>query len=624
MAEYFRKFTLLTVLVGILTSCADKRQDNAACRDPDEAVRDQTVVEATSTDLATNRAVAGSYLVAFRRQGGGPGLGFKTFTSEAAAHGSYLINEFGGDPRLANIRFLTSLDLSQPGGADTSDLDASPLMRLFWSQGGGHEPLVTTLAQVDFQSAEDATSALADWERQGLLWYAEPNYISQLSQEPVTNLFQTYSTDYTDLNYWWLRKINLTDAYTSIANRDLSVAGTPSDTDLTTNRPIIAILDSGVDYEHPALKDRMWTNTDQNAAGCKNDLHGCDTTLGTTKSLGGGDVYPFDTSGPGQSCEGRDNNCSHGTHVAGIIAADQKWTDRDGRPSAGICPVCQIMALKIVSRVGKDSGILDSSIVAAFKYVSRFQHEKKSAVRVINASFGKFVRSRSVGLLVRLLKERNGTIVIAAAGNEDTLSMEYPAAFNDAIAVSAVDENLRKVSFSNFGRWVDISAPGSFILSTVPGAGLEPKSGTSMAAPMVTGVAGLMLARFPDISFSEMRKALVDGADPSFYREDSNDGFNSDCYYVKIPQEDIRQPLLGSGVLNANSAINRTSSQNLPIFSNSKRVKPGCGVISRDDNAANRSAFWALVAPALLAMFYSLQLNRRMLRNRRSSPSRLA
>src|SRR5690606_6902827 len=123
--------------------------------------------------------------------------------------------------------------------------------------------------------------------------------------------------------------------------------------------------------------------------------------------------------------------------------------------------------------------------------------------------FGKFVRSRSVGLLLRVLKEKKSALVIGAAGNEDSMAQEYPAAFSDAIAVSAVDEDLRKVAFSNFGRWVDIAAPGSNIISTLPGEGAGSKSGTSMAAPLVSGVAGLMLAYAPDTSFGTLRKWLL-------------------------------------------------------------------------------------------------------------------
>ncbi len=449
--------------------------------------------------------------------------------------------------------------------------------------------LVGSMTEVAFASPADASDVLDQWDRQGKLWFAEPNYVSHLSsagtgeeEAPAEgeNFFKDLSTQYSTFDYWWLKTINLSQAYESISKRDLSVAETPSDDQMKVDRPIVAVLDSGVDYEHPALKDRIWVNNDQNAANCANDLHGCNTTTAKRGTLGDGDVWPYDTDGPNQGCEDRDPNCSHGTHVAGLIAADHSWTDQTGRAAAGVCPVCQIMILKIVSKVGTESGILDSSIIAAFKYVTLFKRENSGAVRVLNASFGKFVRARAVGLLVRLMREKRGTLLVGAAGNEDTLTQEFPAAFPDAIAVAAVDNDLKKVSFSNFGRWVDISAPGNALVSTVPGAQVDAKSGTSMATPMVAGVAGLMIARYPGISFTELRKWLLDGADPTLYSESFADGFNYYYYYPKVPQESVRQPLLGYGFLNANSTLNKTPSQNLPLFNSLDRVERGCAVVA--------------------------------------------
>jgi len=198
-------------------------------------------------------------------------------------------------------------------------------------------------------------------------------------------------------------------------------------------------------------------------------------------------------------------------------------------------------------------------------------------VRVINASFGKFVRSRAVGLLVRLLRDKRGTLIVAAAGNEDTLTMEYPAAFPDAVAVAAVDTRLRKVSFSNFGHWVDVSAPGQGILSTVPGAAAEAKSGTSMATPMVAGIAGLVLARHPSMGYDELRGVLTQSADPKFYGSEFEEGYNYTYYYPKLEGESARIPLLGLGLVNAFAAVNRTPSEGLPIYSPDERVSARCG-----------------------------------------------
>lgn len=558
----------------------------------------ETVVLATEEQLSKGEALPGSYIVTFRPRGGqGNLLRFASYFAEYQTHFAIIQQRYLDDPRVKDIRFLAAVDL-----AGTDDLNLPATARLNWN-GPARAPMEASITRVDFTEESSAKAVLKEWDDAGELWLAEPNYISHLSQAPAANMFDQLSTQYGALTDWWLTSINLAPAFEAIAKRDLSVPGTPTDTDINNAKPIVAVLDSGVDYEHPALKNRMWTNADINAASCTNDLHGCNTTVAVRGKLGNGDVFPFATSGPGVPCDTDEGNCSHGTHVAGIIAADPSAGGLIGaRYAAGMCPVCQIMALKIVSKVGKESGILDSSILAAFKYVTLFRREGSPAVRIINASFGKFVRSRTVGLLIRLMKDKHGTLLVAAAGNEDTLTQEFPAAFAESVAVSAVDARLRKVSFSNFGRWVDVAAPGAAIVSSIPGGGVDAKSGTSMASPIVAGVAGLIVARWPGIGFDELKSALVVSADPRFYRSDFEEGFNFNYYYPKIEGEEIRQPLLGSGLVNAVSAINRTPTDNLPLFTELDRVKPGCSTVRAGNETSGWFAAALLLFPALLAV----------------------
>ena len=217
----------------------------------------------------------------------------------------------------------------------------------------------------------------------------------------------------------------------------------------------------------------------------------------------------------------------------------------------------------------------------------------------MNASFGKFVRSRAVGLLLRLMREKRDAIVIAAAGNEDTLTMEYPAAFSDAIAVAAVDSATPQRSFSNFGRWVDISAPGALLISAIPGGSSAPSPARRWPRPSSP-------ARRSDagaLSDDEFRRAaalFLDGADPHFYERDFEDGFNFYNYYPQIPQEEVRQPLLGLGVINAEASINKTPTVGLPVFSALDRVKPGCSPVG---GATDASGALALLLAALALPF---------------------
>jgi subtilisin family serine protease len=565
-----------------------------------------------AADTPKAPSLPGSYIVTFRGVTTGRPRGFTSYLSEYQTHFAALSARYLGDPRVKDIQFLTSINLARPEDSEWRAEFAPPrALQLAWDGVASQDDLEGSIARVDFTDETDAAAVLREWDDQGAFWFAEPNYISKLSQES-DNLFKDLSIQYSSLNEWWHTRIHLSEAFLSIAQRD--PATSPTDADILRDQPIVAVLDSGVDYAHPALASRIWENDpeDVNLSSCENDYHGCNTTVAKRGRLGNGDVHPYDSNGPGEPCLGNDGNCSHGTHVAGLIAGDPSAATESALGNvAGVCPVCRIMILRIVGKVGKDSGILDSSIIAAFKYVALFKRKGSPSVRIINASFGKFVRSRAVGLLVRLMRDKRQALVVAAAGNEDTMTMEYPAAFSDAIAVAAVDQDLRKETFSNFGRWVDISAPGAGLYSAIPGGGIGAKSGTSMASPVVAGVAGLMLARYPEISFDELRKRLLEGADPTLYERDWADGFNFYNYYPKLPDEDLRQPLIGLGVINADASINKVATFGLPVYYSLDRVRAGCSVITGASPTVRSLALMLLVLAAPLGLAVILRLSKR-------------
>jgi subtilisin family serine protease len=647
-AKYGLKAPLLAFCATIAGVTACGADPSSATNDPgavdprlvDDAepapLPDGVVVHARPQDVAAGVALDASYIVTFRSEGSGDRLDFANYHNEFRDHYMPLAARFAADPRVRELQFITSVDLSPSadGLADGHDafwdleFGAPEILRRAWRGLPASRRVVGSMARVDFTDRVSGAAAVDEWARAGRLWFAEPNYVSRLSNNKADVSFADLKTSYAGLGpqYWWVSVTDLANAFTTVHEK---LGKKADDVSAPPYRPIIAVLDSGVDYKHPALENQIWVNNDMNAANCADDLHGCDTTVNVRGMLGRGDVYPYDSGDAGESCLNKDPNCSHGTHVAGIIAGDFTAANPEtGLHVAGVCPVCQIMIVKIVSKVGKQSGILDSSILAGFKYVTLFNHGGDAAVRVINASFGKFVRSRSVGLLVRLMKEKRGMLLVGAAGNEDTLRMEYPAAFTDAVAVAAIDSSLRKVSFSNFGRWVDVAAPGNAIYSTVPGALYDSKSGTSMAAPFVAGVAGLMVAADPTISFSDLRSWLLQSADPSLYGADKNGGLTYRYYYPKVKQENgERQPLLGNGVLNANRAVRREPADGLPVYAELDRVKPGCSVVAAPKNGGpapvktpTRLFLLILATPLALVAAYNRQVIRAMLRNRRSSP----
>ena len=237
---------------------------------------------------------------------------------------------------------------------------------------------------------------------------------------------------------------------------------------------VVAVLDTGVDLKHPDLKANIvegWNFVENN-----ND----------TTDLDG-----------------------HGTHVAGIIAA----TANNGVGIAGIAPEAKIMPLKVLSESGGAWINLDKAILYAANH----------GAKIISMSLGgqvTTVLSPTVLAAILIASQKNVTIV-AAAGNENTSTKSYPAAYPNVIAVSAISQNHTRASFSNYGNYIAFSAPGVKILSTMPtypvtltsqygfSEDYDYLSGTSMACPFVSGVVALLLSKHPNLTPKMVKDTLA-------------------------------------------------------------------------------------------------------------------
>jgi len=207
----------------------------------------------------------------------------------------------------------------------------------------------------------------------------------------------------------------------------------------------VAVIDSGICADHPDLQGRI--------------LPGWDFVED--------DAIPQDASG-------------HGCAVAGIIAA----TSNNGIGMAGIAPHARIMPLRVLDAQGLGTY---SDVAAAIVYAV------DNGAKIINLSLGGSFPSTVLEDAVNYAVSHN-VLVIAAAGNTGG-NVLYPAVYSGTIAVAAVDQNLQRSSFSSYGPEVDLLAPGRDILTLSPSGGYTMLSGTSFAAPQVTGVAALEMAR---------------------------------------------------------------------------------------------------------------------------------
>lgn len=256
---------------------------------------------------------------------------------------------------------------------------------------------------------------------------------------------------------------------------------------------VVGVVDSGVDYTHPDLATQMWVNEDEDpntpadddGNGWVNDVHGADCA--------NNDGDPMD-----------DN--SHGTHVAGTIGAAA-----NGTGVVGVAPNVRIMALKVL---GADNWGYYSDAIECLYYAI------DNGAQVTNNSW--YGTEFSQALYDAIAEARdNDQLFVAAAGNESAdndSQPHYPASFDldNVISVAATDSNDRLAWFSNYGVGsVDLAAPGVGIVSSVPG-GYDSFSGTSMAAPHVTGAVALLLAADPTLQSDavRLRNALLGNVDP--------------------------------------------------------------------------------------------------------------
>jgi subtilisin family serine protease len=258
---------------------------------------------------------------------------------------------------------------------------------------------------------------------------------------------------------------------------------------------VVGVIDTGIRYTHADLAGNMWTNPNEIAGnGIDDDANGyVDDVFGIDAITGSGD--PFDDD-------------SHGTHVAGTIAA----TAFDGGSHVGVAYGVRLMALRFIPANGAGS---------TFDAIECIEYAVAEGADVLNNSWGGPGFSQALENAIEAANAA-GVLFVAAAGNESNNTdreANYPSNYDvpNVVSVAAIDRRGSLAAFSNFGSsTVDLGAPGVSIFSSVADSDSSYGSfqGTSMAAPHVAGVAALVLSRFPSLDASELKAILLNSVSP--------------------------------------------------------------------------------------------------------------
>jgi subtilisin family serine protease len=381
---------------------------------------------------------------------------------------------------------------------------------------GGAVPDLENIFVVQLADSPDILSAIAELTAQPGVVYVEPNFLYHTMETPLPDepfiANDRYLTEdgvhfsegawdqaYPDL--WGIEKIRAIEGWNEF---DLDGSGDFDDSEIRPGEHVVvAVIDSGLDVEHPDIAANLWRNPieipdneiDDDQNGLVDDVLGWDFI--------DGDAIPEDLLG-------------HGTHVSGTIAAH--GDNEIG--IIGIAPWAKIMTLK---------GLSDSGSGNALALANTVRYAADMGADIISASWGGIARSEPLAAAFRYAHSL-GVLSVAAAGNANANVAAFaPANFDEVLAVAATDPDDVRAPFSNFGNGIDVSAPGVSVLSLNANGGANriaeehPErivasaylqiNGTSMACPHVSGAAAVLLSQDPTRSVDELRGRLLAGAE---------------------------------------------------------------------------------------------------------------
>ena len=403
------------------------------------------------------------------------------------------------------LEFISNVSIEQSNSTVTTGIKSiDELNKRF--EVTNVQGVMGNVCKLELPEDADVIFISKQYEADSNVEYAEPNYICHTFVVPN-------DADYTQ--QWAHQNIQSEPAW-DIESGDPNV--------------VIAVVDTGVDWDHPDLAANIWNNTDEIIDGTDTDNNGyIDDVRGYDFVDTAASVYP------GEDGTVRDNDPmdfhGHGTHCSGIAAA----VANNSIGVAGVSWSCKIMPVRAGYKDPAGYGSLEADDAAlAIIYAA------DNGANIISMSWGDYFISDTIKTAIDYAYSK-GVVLVAAAGNDNVNWKMYPAGFDNVIAVAATNSVDGKASWSNYGSWVDVSAPGVGIYSTVFNDAYTSWSGTSMSTPFVAGLAGLILSKNSTFTNEEVRNVLRSTTDPVTLSE-----------YIGLGRINAHKALLRNSILIAN------------------------------------------------------------------------
>lgn len=469
---------------------------------------------------------------------------------ESAEKMSQVKSKIGTDPRQAVEQFLM-----MTGAREVNPLISGPMKQRLQQRNLPESKELLRIQEAVFANKIDPEFLAAKISRMPGVEYAEPKYLRELYYTPSDSILETF-----------ISRHNFYDAW------DISQGSSDI---------VIAIVDAGVGYDHPDLDDKLWINQGEVPASIKSDVDQNDDGTVTSTEIkqylqdnsgdynengsieledalhpdspfmdnsdgddndfvddlfgwdfwesGGFNNEPVETdNNPIYESEGTD----HGTHVTGIAAAE---TD-NGEGVAGAGFNSSYMAVKAGGIPDDPSTNLNESLIIGFGF-NGILYAAEQGADVINCSWGGGGFSQAEQDVINFADEM-GALVVGASGNQGVSQVGFPAGYDKVVAVGSVEGGNTVANYSNYGHNLDVLASGTDIQSTGFSTNYVQKTGTSMATPVVSGLATLLMDIHPDWSPERIGMQIRSSANNIY-------GVNSDSYANQ----------LGHGVIDAAQAL---------------------------------------------------------------------